>query len=163
MRESVPFGVRRSAFQTAFVAATVTWTAMLPLAPFVASHARDSVFATGFAASIYAIGHVICHQLPARSYQLFATPLPVCARCTGIYLGAAIAAVIAAAVRAPPRRATGVTTRTARLALVAAALPTAITLVFEWTTGVTPSNTIRLMAGAPIGIAVAWLVARSGL
>jgi hypothetical protein len=30
--------------------------------------------------------------------------------------------------------------------------------VFEWTTGVTPPNTIRFLAGAPIGAAIAWLV-----
>ena len=45
-----------------------------------------------------------------------------------------------------------------RLLLVSAALPSAATLVFEWTTGVAPSNWIRFAAGVPIGAAVAWLV-----
>ena len=34
---------------------------------------------------------LVCHQLPARSFHLWMPSLPVCARCTGIYLGAAIA------------------------------------------------------------------------
>jgi uncharacterized membrane protein len=33
------------------------------------------------------IGYAICHQLPARSFHLGHTPLPLCARCTGIFLG----------------------------------------------------------------------------
>lgn len=35
----------------------------------------------------HAIGYAICHQIPARSFHLDGQPLPLCARCTGIYLG----------------------------------------------------------------------------
>lgn len=35
-----------------------------------------------------AIGYAICHQIPARTIHIDGTPLPLCARCTGIYLGA---------------------------------------------------------------------------
>jgi hypothetical protein len=45
---------------------------------------------------------------------------------------------------------------------MAAALPTAATLVFEWTTGQTPAGTTRAVAGLPLGAAVSWIVARSG-
>jgi uncharacterized membrane protein len=34
------------------------------------------------------IGYAICHQLPSRTIHIDHTPLPLCARCTGIYLGA---------------------------------------------------------------------------
>jgi hypothetical protein len=37
-------------------------------------------------------------------------------------------------------------------------LPTAVTLIYEWTTGDTPSNPIRALAGAPLGAAVAFIV-----
>ena len=30
---------------------------------------------------------LLCHGIPARCYRLWGTPLPVCARCTGIYAG----------------------------------------------------------------------------
>lgn len=40
-------------------------------------------------AFIFAIGSVICHQLPDRSFFVDGRQLPVCARCTGLYLGAA--------------------------------------------------------------------------
>ncbi len=35
-----------------------------------------------------AIGYAICHQIPARTFFIDGYPLPLCARCTGIYLGA---------------------------------------------------------------------------
>ncbi len=34
-----------------------------------------------------AIGYAICHQIPERSFHVHDTPLPLCARCTGTYLG----------------------------------------------------------------------------
>ena len=46
----------------------------------------------------------------------------------------------------------------ARRLLLAALAPTAITLAYEWTTGITPANWIRALAGAPLGAAVAWLI-----
>ena len=41
----------------------------------------------------------VCHQDPARSFWVFGGPVAVCARCLGIYLGAAVGAWIPA-----PRR-----------------------------------------------------------
>jgi hypothetical protein len=46
------------------------------------------------------------------------------------------------------------------LVFTLAAIPTAATLVFEWTTGIMPPNWVRAMAGLAIGGAGAWLVAR---
>jgi len=40
--------------------------------------------------------------------------------------------------------------------------PTALTLVYEWTTGVTPANWIRAISGAVLGGAVALVVIRAG-
>lgn len=34
-----------------------------------------------------AVGYAICHRIEGRSFQAFGHPLPLCARCTGIYLG----------------------------------------------------------------------------
>lgn len=35
-----------------------------------------------------AIGYAICHRIDLRSFHIGDRPLPLCARCTGIYLGA---------------------------------------------------------------------------
>jgi uncharacterized membrane protein len=140
----------------AFLISSVTWAACLPLAAFAASRpdAPSAVYACAVAA--YSIGHLICHQLSARSFHLWGASLPVCARCTGIYLGAAAAAVALSLTpgSVSARRAT----ENARLVLVLAVVPTAATLAFEWTTGVTPANWIRALAGLPLGVAVAWAV-----
>ena len=34
------------------------------------------------------VGYAICHQIPERSFHIAGQQLPLCARCTGIYLGA---------------------------------------------------------------------------
>jgi uncharacterized membrane protein len=148
--------VRSHALRPAFIAASVAWALMLPLAPLVAGRPHASTMSAAFALAVYGVGSMICHQLPERSYRLFGAQMPVCARCTGIYLGAAVSAVLAAR----GVRAAALAPRTLRRVLLAAAVPTALTLVFEWTTGVTPSNTVRFAAGVPIGAAIAWAVVR---
>jgi len=34
------------------------------------------------------VGYAICHQIPERSFHMHGQQLPLCARCTGIYMGA---------------------------------------------------------------------------
>ena len=138
-------------FRRAFVAGSAVWATAIPLAAYAASRADGSSVAYAFALSVYAIGRVICHQMPARSFHVWMTALPVCARCTGIYFGAAVTAIAL--------RGQLVTSRwNARAVLLAALVPTAATLVFEWTTGVMPSHWIRALAGVPLGAAVAWAI-----
>jgi len=140
----------------AFIVGAVLWAAMLPAAAFAASRPAPASAWYGFAFVVYGAGSVLCHQLPARSFHLWATQLPVCARCTGIYAGGAIAAVVSA-VRLQPDGSNQ--TRRARLILATAFLPTAATLVFEWTTGQAPSNAVRALAGLLLGAAVVWIMA----
>jgi uncharacterized membrane protein len=140
----------------AFFILAVVWSVLLPLTAFAASRPDASSMAYGFALTIYRVGHLICHQLPSRSFHLWGAALPVCARCTGIYVGAAATAVVLAA-RSGRREVTR-ELALARRVVILALVPTAATLVFEWTTGVTPANWIRALAGFPLGIAVAWAV-----
>lgn len=41
----------------------------------------------------HAIGYAVCHQIPGRSFHLDGQSLPLCARCTGTYLGALLGLV----------------------------------------------------------------------
>ena len=143
------------AVRRAFIGSSVAWASALPLATLAASHrfAPSIVYVLAFA--VYAIGGVVCHQRPERSFFLWAHQMPVCARCTGIYAGAALGALVFGFRMA---RAPGV--RAARTTLALAALPTVVTLVYEWTTGHMPSNTVRALAGLPLGAAVSWIVIR---
>jgi len=155
----------------AFIVGAVLWAAMLPAAAFAASRPAPASAWYGFAFVVYGAGSVLCHQLAARSFHLWATQLPVCARCTGIYAGGAIAAVVRVVRLKPdatyfrnPRRLRlqpddADRTRRARLLLATAFLPTAATLAFEWTSGQAPSNAVRAFAGLPLGAAGAWIMA----
>ena len=142
----------------AFLISSVTWAASLPLTALAASRPDASSAVYGFAVVAYSVGRLVCHQLSARSFHLWGASLPVCARCTGIYVGAAAASVVLGL--APWRESSGARSaeRNARLVLLVALLPTAATLVFEWTTGVTPPNWVRALAGLPLGVAAAWAV-----
>jgi uncharacterized membrane protein len=44
----------------------------------------------GLLGKMDAIGYAICHRIAARSFDIGDRPLPLCARCTGMYLGALI-------------------------------------------------------------------------
>src|ERR1700687_4721962 len=80
----------------AFVAASTVWSIGLLLAPLAASRPQSQASSVGyaFALAMYAAGSLICHQRPERSFHVLGTQLPVCARCTGIYAGAAAAAIV---------------------------------------------------------------------
>jgi uncharacterized membrane protein len=162
--ESVPFsvGTRPRAvslwLRDGFIAATVCWAGLIVAAPFLASRAHASTPASLLIVGVYGIGSLVCHQLPARSYHLWTVQLPVCARCTGIYFGAVVGTLgWIAAVRPRDLLRFG-SLHHARVLLGIAAAPTVLSLVYEWSTGDMPSNTIRAAAGIPIGFVVAWLV-----
>ena len=70
------------------------WLVLLVAAP---------VAPTSLATLLYAAGSFICHQRPERSFHIDAAQLPVCARCLGIYAGAAIGSAESAGSRARPR------------------------------------------------------------
>ena len=72
--------------RAALALAAIVWLTLLILAP---------VLPVPMAGIVYALGSRICHQRPERSFHLFAAQLPVCARCVGIYAGAAIGSLLA--------------------------------------------------------------------
>lgn len=145
--------------QRALAGGAVAWAAALPVAALVAAQPQPGVVAYLFAFAVYATGAAVCHQIDGRSFHLWQHQLPVCARCTGIYAGAALAALAAIASgrgESPPGRAR----LHPRWVVGLAVVPAAATLVFEWTTGVTPSNLTRAATGVVLGAAVGWLIVR---
>jgi len=156
MRVSVPSGVLASVLRPAFIASVLGWALLLALAPLVAARPVATPFGGLFLYAVYMVGSVICHQLPERSFHLWSHPMAVCARCTGIYAGAAVAVIGAAWTD------TGVGRRFSaafwRVILGGAATPVLLSLLYEWTTGQMPSHWTRAATGVPVGAVVAWMV-----
>ena len=44
----------------------------------------------GFVGKVDAIGYAVCHRINKRSFHIGSIQLPLCARCTGMYLGAMV-------------------------------------------------------------------------
>jgi Predicted membrane protein (DUF2085) len=134
-----------AALRRAMVATEWLWTAALVPAAFAASRAHGGWASYPFALAAYSIGSVLCHQLPERSFHMWAVQLPVCARCTGVYLGAAVAAAVGVTGRHVSRPVA---------ALMAGGAPAAATLVYQWATGDPLSNWARAATGVLLGGAV---------
>lgn len=113
-----------------------------------------------FVTFIYAVGGVICHQRPERSFFLDGHQLPVCARCTGLYLSAAVGLVSWLGWKLAGRwRRLEIDPRTALRVLAVAALPTALSVASDsigWWDG---SNITRALMAIPLGLTAGVIVA----
>lgn len=128
--------------------AAFAWLALVIAAP---------VLPVPLAGLTYLAGSLICHQLSDRSFHLFGAQLPVCARCAGIYAGVVVA--LSVQMLGPgAARAAVAPVRGLRIALMAGALPTVVTVVLEWAALWQPSNTVRACAGLALGLALAFVV-----
>jgi uncharacterized membrane protein len=131
------------------VGLAVTWACVIVAAPY-AVEARAQGVRVVAAVAFVGAGHV-CHQRPERSFQIGGHAMPVCARCAGLYLAAplGLAGVLLMGRRG---RADDRASRWWRIAIVAAAVPTVISVGLEWIAGPGLScNISRAMTAAPLG------------
>jgi uncharacterized membrane protein len=126
------------------------WMASIVAAPLAIASTRRTV--SMGAAIVYGIGARVCHQRPDRCFRTAGRPLPVCARCTGLYAGGAIGASAALLLGS------ALSGRRARMLAILAALPTLITWSLEAASLAHPSNGVRAIAALPLGFVAAWLV-----
>jgi uncharacterized membrane protein len=135
-------------------ASAIVWAMLLPVAAAAATEASPGVIARSAVFLVYGVGRVVCHQRPERSFHWGAASWPVCARCTGVYAGAAIVAFLLLAWRLPSMP----TPERARWWLALGAWPAAASLAYEWVVGVMPSHVTRMVTGVPLGATLAVLV-----
>jgi uncharacterized membrane protein len=105
------------------------------------------------AALVYLLGSFVCHQIPERSFHVAGSQLPVCARCTGLYVGGAVGVVVWLA-----RRNRGLSSAAARWALSLTAVPTLITLATAELGWWDPVNGTRAALALPLGLVVGAVV-----
>src|SRR5688572_17408563 len=108
--------MRRPFSLLGLIAIATLWVGALVAAPSAAAQTTNPV-ATSLAAAVYLAGSNVCHQRAERSFHLDGVRMPVCARCTGLYLGGALGVLawtMIAGVRAnTSRRAKELATRVA--------------------------------------------------
>jgi len=134
----------------ALAIAAATWVALLVTAPLTAAVAAP------VGGWLYAVGSLICHQRPERSFHLGSAQLPVCARCLGLYAGGAAGAIAWAMASRRVRRVWPA--RSAVIALAVTGAPTAVTAIAASLALGDPSNAWRATLAVPLG-AVGGLVA----
>jgi uncharacterized membrane protein len=118
---------------------------------------------TGLLSKADAVGYAVCHRIPARSFSVDGRPLPLCARCSGMYLGA-VAGIFFLFIRYPRRG--GLPGWKASIPFLLLGLAFAgdgfnsYLHLFPGIAGMyQPNNTLRLITGAGMGITIsAYLV-----
>ena len=135
-----------------FLSRSWTWWALLPLAlaatacavPWLLAHSPEFGFALqrGFA--------LVCHQQTERSFVLFGGTMAVCARCLGIYLGAAVGLLLRL-----PRQ-------VAWRWMIAAAAGNVVDWLAEFSGAHGNWMGARLVLGISLGMAGAFMVASFG-
>jgi uncharacterized membrane protein len=159
---------RASAWLAAATVVAFAWSALILLAPaWLATRTGDNALTPRVTAAgaTYLVASRVCHQRPDRSFHLHGRALPVCGRCTGLYLSGTIGLLAGVAVR---RRARPAARGSARLPasldsrviwLAVAALPTALTWSTEMLGLWNPGTTLRAITAIPLGLAAGVLVA----
>ena len=133
---------------TRVTAATAVWVLAGVVVAGVAIVLTAPILPRWPAAIVYGLASLVCHQRPERSFYWGSVQFAVCARCTGLYAGAAIGAV--AALTAGHARLAAAGPRL-KPALMFAAVPTAATVAAEWAGLWAPSHAVRACAGVPLG------------
>jgi uncharacterized membrane protein len=141
-------------FAGALAGLAALWAAVIVAAPLgleAASHQVRLATALTYVGASY-----ICHQRPERSFHLDGHQLPVCSRCTGLYLAAPFGVIGAAMLMRRRGKADDRAYRRWRVTIAAAAIPTAISLGLEWIGGPGMSSNIsRALTALPLGAALA--------
>ncbi len=134
------------------------WLTRLVVAAFVLTLAGALYLAPhGLLGAADAVGYAVCHRIELRSFHLGDRALPLCARCTGTFLGAFVgAAIIMATGRG---RRSGWPRPALAIVLGALILPWAIdgsnsfaALFGNLPTLYTPQNWLRLTTGTLVGL-----------
>lgn len=112
----------------------------------------------GFVDKLFAVGFAFCHQIESHSLLMGQKVLPLCARCTGMYLGTLVGWMFLSR----QKRASGFPQKGKWFLLGALALffvldgtnSLAVTL-FHWQGLYPPQNPLRLFSGLGIGLVIA--------
>jgi len=151
-----PFPERQplaSAFGASLIWAITTTFALALVSLIVAAPLAQANQHQQFAAAIYKTFSFVCHQIPERSFHIAGYKFAVCSRCTGLYSGFAIAALIYPLVRSLRQ------TRTPSIVwLFLAAAPLAVDFSLGYFSIWQNNHLSRFFTGALLGAAAVFYI-----
>ena len=138
--------------------ATVTWAitatiALALVAMIVGAPILQSSGHPALASPIYKIFSFVCHQIPERSFHLAGHQFAVCSRCTGLYTGFAVAALVYPLARSLTR-----TDTPRRRWLILAAVPLLIDFSLTYFGVWSNTHLTRFSTGALLGAVAVFYV-----
>jgi len=150
-------GRRQTWMRGGFVAVTTSWLLALVAVPTLIRYETGGHPVAVVSAGVYFIGGLVCHQQASRSFHIEGVQMPVCARCAGLYFGGALGVLVPLRARRSRRPNRQHTMTRWREVMLAAAVPTGLTLLGELG-GILPSSgELRAVAAVPLGVAVTWV------
>src|SRR5258706_1293276 len=93
-RKSLPGEANRADRRAAIVWAATSTIALVIVSLIIVAPLAQSYGHPLFASAIYKTFSFVCHQIPTRSFHLAGHQFGVCSRCTGLYTGFAVAALV---------------------------------------------------------------------
>ena len=126
----------------------VALAALIIAAPVAEAHGYHS-----FASTVYKAFSFLCHQIPERSFHLAGHQFAVCSRCTGLYSGFAVAALVY-----PLTRSLEHTDTPRRLWLILSAIPLAIDFALGYFSIWPNTHMSRFSTGALLGAVAVFYV-----
>lgn len=108
-----------------------------------------------------AIGYAVCHRIDLRSFHLGDRQLPLCARCSGMYLGAMLALtfqVLMGRHAGMPSKKILIVLGLMALIFIIDGFNSFLSLFPGFPTLYEPSNTLRLITGTGMGLVIAALL-----
>jgi uncharacterized membrane protein len=142
--------VRAWALTASFVSAVV---GLIALAPWARANGYSFV-----SAAAYGAFSGLCHQMPERSFHFEGFPLAVCARCFGLYAGAAAGVLFY-----PPARGLARRDAPGRAWLVVAAAPTTVDFALGFFGVWENTHLSRFLTAVILGAGVAFYVVPAAL
>jgi uncharacterized membrane protein len=115
----------------------------------------------GFMNKVDAVGYAVCHRILSHSFLINDRPMPLCARCTGMYLGALYGTVLQfVAGKRKGGFSQGLVIVLSLMGIVFAidGLNSFMGLFLEKAPLYTPQNWLRLMTGLSMGIFISALI-----
>ncbi len=153
-RKSLPGEANRADRRAAIVWAATSTIALVIVSLIIVAPLAQSYGHPLFASAIYKTFSFVCHQIPARSFHLAGHQFGVCSRCTGLYAGFAVAALVYPLARSLKR-----TDAPSRLWLMLATLPLVVDFALGYFSIWENTHLSRFVTGALLSsVAVFYII-----